>query len=63
MRVLLLVAGLLFSVMANAEVRHEKSTPGDFYAYIPNQAPGNILVIARVFHSPRFGNRGEGYGG
>ena len=97
MRILLLVAGILFSVMAQAEVRHEKSRAGDFYVYIPKQTPASILVIAHgmlgekeaasdvaqkflsrwipyadehgllviapVFDSPRFGNRGEGYGG
>lgn len=37
---------LLFSLSANAEIIHKQSLEGDFFAYIPEKTPKNILVIA-----------------
>lgn len=43
---LLIFIGIFLSLSANADIIHEKSLEGDFYAYIPDQTPKNILVIA-----------------
>lgn len=37
---------MFLSLSVNAEIFHEKSLEGDFYAYIPDKTPKNILVIA-----------------
>lgn len=43
---LLIFIALFLSLSLNAEITHKKSPEGDFYAYIPNETPKNILVIA-----------------
>lgn len=43
---LLIFIGIFLSLSVNADIIYEKSLEGDFYAYIPAQAPENILVIA-----------------
>jgi len=43
---LLIFIALFLSLSLNAEIIHKKSPEGDFYAYIPNETPKNILVIA-----------------
>jgi hypothetical protein len=94
---LLIFITMVLSISVNAEVLYEKSFEGDFYAYIPEKTPKNILVIAHgmlskkdkasdvakkylsrwiryadeydllliapVFDTPRFGNLGGGFGG
>lgn len=94
---LLIVISIFFSLSVNAEILFEKSKEGDFYVYIPDNTPKNILVIAHgmlpkrqkaskvamkyisrwlhyadehdllliapVFDTPRFGNLSGGLGG
>ena len=43
---LLIFIGIFLSLSVNAEISHEKSIEGDFYVYIPDKTPKNILVIA-----------------
>ena len=94
---LLIVISVFLSLSVNAEVIFEKSLEGNFYVYIPDEMPKNILVLAHgmlpkrqkaskvamkyisrwvryadehnllliapVFDTPRFGNLSGGSGG
>ena len=94
---LLIFIAMFFSLTVNAEILYEKSLEGDYYSYIPEKTPKNILVIAHgmlskkdkasdvarkylsrwiryaneynllliapVFDTARFGNLGGGFGG
>ena len=43
---LLIFIALFLSMTVNAQIIYKKSLEGDFYAYIPEKKPKNILVIA-----------------
>ena len=46
MRKLLILIGLCLSLPLNAEVIQKMSYEGDYFIYVPNEVPKNILVIA-----------------
>ena len=46
LRILLFITSMFFGFTLHAEILHEKSTQGDYYAYIPEKTPQYILVVA-----------------
>ena len=45
MRILLIIIGFCLSLSLSAETIHEKSYEGDYFVYVPDKTPKNILVI------------------